>query len=148
VLQTFVGDWNDLPSAKESALNQIDAGADIIWHSGDGIGLAILEACSERDITCLGNNADQSNVAPENTLCSFVYTWGPMFLQMIDESVEGTYGNKQYWIEFANNGVQIVWNDALSDLVTPEIMDKLDEAEQGFIDGSLDLGDLDAMTLE
>lgn len=148
VLNTFVGDWNDLAAGKESALNQIDAGADVIWQSGDGIGLAILEACAERDIICMGNVADQNSIAPQNTVGSFTYAWGPMFVQMINESVEGTYGDKHYWIEYANNGVDIVWNDELADMITPEIRGKLEEAQKGFVEGTLDLGDLDAVELD
>lgn len=143
VLNTFVGDFNDLAGAKEAANSHIDAGADVIWQSGDGIGIAILGACKERGIYCMGNVANQNDIAPDNTVGSFVYGWGPALLAMIEDSKAGTYGNEKYWIEFANEGVWIVWNDKLTDLITPEIQEKLDEAQQGFIDGTLDLGDLD-----
>lgn len=96
----------------------------------------------------MGNNADQNEIEPEITVASNVYAWGPMFVQMIEESMGGTYGDKHYWIDFANEGQQTIFNDALADLITPEIQAKLDEARQGFIDGTLDLGDLDAVTLE
>ena len=148
VLNSFIGDFNDLSGAKESALNQINAGADVLWQSGDGIGIAVLNACAEQGVTCMGNNANQNEIEPEITVASNVYAWGPMFVQMIQESQSGSYGDKHYWIDFANEGQQTIFNDALSDLITPEIQAKLDEARQGFIDGSLDLGDLDAITLE
>jgi basic membrane protein A len=148
VLNSFVGDFNDLTGAKEAALNQISAGADVLWQSGDGIGIAVLNACAEQDVTCMGNNANQNEIEPEITVASNVYAWGPMFVQMIRESVDGNYGEKHYWIDFANEGQQTVWNDALSSLITPEIQENIDEARQGLIDGTLDLGDLGAIEIE
>ncbi|PID86666.1 MAG: BMP family ABC transporter substrate-binding protein [Chloroflexi bacterium] len=148
VLSSFIGDFNDLSGAKEAALNQINAGADVLWQSGDGIGIAVLNACAEQDVICMGNNANQNGIEPDITVASNVYAWGPMFVQMIKESQDGTYGDKHYWIDFANEGQQTIWNDGLSDLITPEIQEKVDEARQSLIDGTLDLGDLDAIELE
>ena len=96
----------------------------------------------------MGNNANQNEIEPEITVASNVYAWGPMFVQMIQESQDGSYGDKHYWIDFSNDGQKTVWNEQLSDLITPEIQAELDQARQGFVDGSLDLGDLDAVTLE
>ncbi len=87
VLSNFVGDFNDLAGAKEAALSQIKAGADVLWQSGDGIGIAVLGACEEEGILCMGNVANQNEIAPENTLASFVYDWGPVYKQMIEETV-------------------------------------------------------------
>jgi basic membrane protein A len=149
VLSNFVGDFNDLAGAKEAALSQIEAGADVIWQSGDGIGLAVLGACEEEEILCMGNVADQNEIAPENTLASFVYDWGPIYKQMIEETAEGAFGDKFYWIELANEGVSVVYNEELAEeYITEELQEALDEAIEGFIDETLDLGDLDAYELE
>lgn len=148
-LSNFVGDFNDLAGAKEAALSQIEAGADILWQSGDGIGIAVLGACEEEDIICMGNVANQNDIAPEHTLASFVYDWAPIYAQMIMETVEGTYGDKFYWSDFSNEGVSIVWNEELKEeYVDEDLQAMLDEAIQGFIDGTLDLGDLDAYELD
>jgi basic membrane protein A len=147
VINTFTGDFNDLTAAKEAAISQINAGADILWQSGDGVGIAVLTTCKEKNILCMGNTANQNAIAPNNAIASVVYAWGPMYVQMIKESVAGTYGNKQYWINFANNGIKIIWNDALKDKVKPEILEKMNEAQEEFTKGTLDLGDLDNMKL-
>lgn len=148
-LSNFVGDFNDLAGAKEAALSQIKAGADVLWQSGDGIGIAVLGACEEQGIVCMGNVANQNDIAPENTLASFVYNWGPVYQQMIEETVEGTFGNKYYWIELANEGVSIVYNeDLVEQYIDEDLQAALDEAIEGFVEGTLDLGDLDAYKLE
>jgi basic membrane protein A len=149
VLNNFVGDFNDLAGAKEAALTQIKAGADMLWQSGDGVGIAVLGACKDENVLCMGNVANQNEIAPDNTLASFVYDWSQAYKQMIQETVDGTFGNKYYWAELANEGVSVVPNEALWDkYVDKDLQAKLDEAVQGFIDGTLDLGDLDAMKLE
>lgn len=149
VLSNFTGDFNDVPAAKEAALSQIAAGADMLWQSGDGIGFGVLAACEEEDILCMGNVANQNDIAPENTLASFVYDWAPLYEQMIMETAEGTFGDDFYWIDFANEGVSIVWNEDLMDeYVDEDLMTILDEAVEGFVEETLDLGDLDAYELD
>ncbi len=71
VLNNFIGDFNDVAGAKEAALSQINAGADVLWQSGDGVGQGVLKACEEEDVLCMGNTTDQNELAPENTLASF-----------------------------------------------------------------------------
>ncbi|MFW5942797.1 MAG: BMP family ABC transporter substrate-binding protein [Chloroflexota bacterium] len=148
VLTTFVGDFNDLAGAKEAALSHIEAGADVLWQSGDGVGIAVLGACEEEDTLCMGNVANQTSLAPDNVVANFVYDWSPIFVQMIEETVSGDFGDKHYWIEFANEGVRVEYNDALGDQVTDEMQADVDEAIQGFSEGTLDLGDLDNIELE
>jgi basic membrane protein A and related proteins len=148
VLTTFVGDFNDLAGAKEAGLSQIDAGADMLWTSGDGIGLAVINACEERGLRCMGNVANQIRVAPDTVLASYVYDWSPLFVQMMEETLANTYGNAFYWIDLSNEGVYVLFNDAMMLEVPTELQSQLEEAKKGFVDGTLDLGDLDAMTLD
>ncbi len=148
VINTFIGDFNDLTKAKESALNQVSAGADVLWQSGDGVGIAVMGACAEKNVFCMGNNFNQNSLAPKNAFASVVYNWGPVFVQMMKEIKGGTFGNKQYWIDFANQGIDIQWNDALKSQVPQNVVDAMNKAQQDFIAGTLDLGDLDKTKLQ
>lgn len=148
VINTFIGDFNDLSKAKEAAINQVSAGADLLWQSGDGVGIAVMGACAEKNVFCMGNNFNQNSLAPKNALASVVYNWGPVYLQMMQEIKAGTFGNKQYWIDFANKGIQIEWNDALKSQVPQNVIDEMNKAQQEFVAGTLDLGDLDSAKLQ
>jgi basic membrane protein A and related proteins len=148
VINTFIGDFNDLSGAKEAALNHVSAGADILWQSGDGIGIAVMGACAEKNVFCMGNNANQNSLAPKNALASVVYAWGPVYSQMMKEDKEGTFGNKQYWIDFSNDGIEIVWNDALKSQVPADAIAKIEQAKKDFAKDAIDLGDLDNTKLE
>jgi len=148
VLNTFVGDFNDLAGAKEAALSQMNAGADLLWQSGDGVGIAVLGACKEKNTNCMGNVVDQTQLAPDNVIASFVYNWAPVYTQMINETADKAFGNKKYWIELANDGVSVVYNEKLKNLITPDLQKALDAAIAGFKANTLDLGDLDNVKLE
>ncbi len=148
VINTFIGDFNDLSKAKESALNQVAAGADILWQSGDGVGIAVMGACAEKNVFCMGNNFNQNGLAPKNAFASVVYNWGPVFVQMMKEIKANSFGNKQDWIDFANGGIQIAWNDALKSQVPQNVIDAMNKAQQDFVAGTLDLGDLDNAKLK
>jgi basic membrane protein A and related proteins len=147
-VNNFIGDFNNLAGAKEGALNQMKAGADVIWQSGDGIGIAVLGACKEQKTLCFGNIANQTSLAPDSVISSFVYHWGPVYSQMIDESANKSFGNKKYWIEFANKGVTFEFNDAVKSKIPAEAMTAFEKAKAGFENNTLDLGDLDSVKLE
>ena len=132
VLNNFVGDFNDLAGAKEAALSQMKAGADILWQSGDGIGLAVLGACKEQKKLCMGNIAKQNDLAPDSVVSSFVYNWAPVYDQMIDEIGANQFGNKKYWIEFGNQGVSFAFNDAIKSKIPAEALTKFEEAKKQF----------------
>jgi basic membrane lipoprotein Med (substrate-binding protein (PBP1-ABC) superfamily) len=97
----------------------------------------------------MGSIANQNQLAPEHVLASVVYDWGPIYQQMIEETVAGEFGNTFYWIEFANEGLAIAFNDDLAEeIIDEELHTMLDASIEGFIDGTLDLGDLDTYELE
>ena len=133
---------------RETAVSQINAGADVLWHTG-GDGVTVMNVCQEKDVKCMGIMVNLNQVAPEHVVASCVYNFEPVFTQMIDETAQGTFGNKFYWLEFATDSLEIVFNDGLEGtVITDEIHQTVDEIHQGFVDGSLDLGDLNEQTLE
>lgn len=87
------------PGRRKQALSQINAGADLLWQSGDGVGIAVLGACQEKNTNCMGNVVDQKSLAPNNVIASFVYHWSSVYTQMINETADNTFGDKKYWVE-------------------------------------------------
>ena len=55
IQEVYTGDWNDTTGAYEAAIGMYDSGVDVIWHSGDGIGLGVVQAAEEKDQYVLGN---------------------------------------------------------------------------------------------
>ena len=63
-LNGYSQDWDDLAKCKELALNQIPAGAEVVFQVAGGCGLGALDAASERDVWGIGVDADQSFLGP------------------------------------------------------------------------------------
>lgn len=60
LLNAYSQDWVDQAKCKTAALNQIAAGATIIFQVAGGCGLGVLDAAKERNVWGIGVDADQS----------------------------------------------------------------------------------------
>lgn len=111
IQEVYTGDWTDTAGAKEAAIGMYDSGVDVIWHSGDGIGLGVVQAAAEKDKYCLGNVADQKSLAPNNVLSGVVYQWEPVIAQIFDDIDNGKFTGRAekdrfYWINAENGGLE------------------------------------------
>jgi basic membrane lipoprotein Med (substrate-binding protein (PBP1-ABC) superfamily) len=68
VLVNFINSWFDPAAAKEAALAQIDAGADVLYAERFGV----IEAAEEKGLFAFGNMSDQ-NELPEFVVSSPVW---------------------------------------------------------------------------
>lgn len=84
---TFINSWFDPAAAKEAALAQIDAGADVLYAERFGV----IEAAQEKGLLAFGNMSDQQSLAPENVVSSVVWHMGPTVAYVIDQVVAGSY---------------------------------------------------------
>jgi len=65
---TYIGTFEDAAKAKEAALAQIDAGADVVYHIVDNAGIGIFEAVKEKDVYGVGFAMDQTSLAPDHII--------------------------------------------------------------------------------
>lgn len=109
IQEVYTGDWNDTAGAKEAAIGMYDSGVDVIWHSGDGIGLGVIQAAKEKDKYVLGNVADQNKLAEKNVLSGVVYQWQAVLENIFNDIESGKFMNltdteRFYWITAENGG--------------------------------------------
>lgn len=109
IQEVYTGDWNDTAGAKEAAVGMYDSGVDVIWHSGDGIGLGVVQAAKEKDKYVLGNVADQLKLAEKNVLSGVVYHWESVLENIFNDIESGKFlkladGERFYWITAENEG--------------------------------------------
>lgn len=91
IQEVYTGDWNDTTGAYEAAIGMYDSGVDVIWHSGDGIGLGVVQAAEEKDLYVLGNVEDQLTLAPKNVLSGLQYEWGNALERIFNSIQDGTF---------------------------------------------------------
>ncbi len=80
VLITFMGEWFNPPKAKEAALAEINAGADVLYSEREGG----IEAAQEKNIPVFGSLQDQWQLAPNVVITGPVWDMWPTVKHEID----------------------------------------------------------------
>ncbi len=76
---SFIGSFFDPPKAKEAALAQIEAGADVLFAERFGV----VEACVEKDVLAISNMSDQSELGPDHVVTGPVWDMWPTVQQAV-----------------------------------------------------------------
>jgi basic membrane lipoprotein Med (substrate-binding protein (PBP1-ABC) superfamily) len=84
---SFINEWFNPATAKEAALAQIDAGADVLYAERFGV----IEAADENDLLAVGNMSDQQSLAEDNVITSVTWNMTPTVEYVIDQVAGGTY---------------------------------------------------------
>ena len=87
VKTSFINSWFDPAAAKEAALAQIDAGADVLFAERFGV----IEAAAEHSFYAFGNMSDQKDLAPEYVVSGPVWHMEPTVDYIINQVAGGTY---------------------------------------------------------
>jgi basic membrane protein A len=142
IQEYYTGDWRDAAKAKEGALGMYDSGVDIIWHSGDGIGLGVVNAALEADKLVLSNVVSQHVLAPNNVVSGIDYQWDLVIRQIINDVMNGNFMNREnkfYWIDVANEGLQISDFHQFKDQYPASVFEKLEEIHEGIRTGEIEI---------
>lgn len=148
IQEVYTGDWTDTAGAKEAAIGMYDSGVDVIWHSGDGIGLGVVQAAKEKDKTCLGNVADQNVLAPDNVLTGIVYNWVAVLENIMNDIYAGKIStlkeeDRFYWITVPNDGLKYAPFVDPKGLLTEEDKATIEAVYQGIKAGTVELPEID-----
>ncbi|MFN8421607.1 MAG: BMP family protein [Anaerolineae bacterium] len=84
---TYINSFFDPATAKEAALAQIDAGADVLYAERFGV----IEAAQERDVLVFGNMSDQNELAPDNVVTGPVWSMRPTVEYLLKQIKAGAY---------------------------------------------------------
>jgi basic membrane lipoprotein Med (substrate-binding protein (PBP1-ABC) superfamily) len=133
ILESFIGNWDDVGAAKEATVAQLRRGADVIIHNTDaasfGVFQAVREAVEAGDrVWALGMNSDQNEVAPEVILGSAVIRIPQSFLETARAWQAGELGGAPLYAGAKDDVVDFVLNPALLDQIPPELIRRMEEA--------------------
>ena len=134
VLIDFSQDFVAQDKCKELALNQIAKGSQVVFQVAGGCGLGALDAAKEKGKWGIGVDKDQSDLGP-HILTSAVKRVDVSVFDTVQAVQEGTFkGGTDAVFNLENEGVAI---GKVSDKVTQDILDKVDELKQQIIDGTI-----------
>ena len=91
-LNGFIGTWFDPAKAKEAALAQIDAGADVLY--GERIGTA--DACKERGVLAVGSLIDFTPQYPGTVFANAVWNFRPTIDAIVADVAAGKPVGRDY----------------------------------------------------
>jgi basic membrane lipoprotein Med (substrate-binding protein (PBP1-ABC) superfamily) len=87
VLVTFINSWFDPAAAKEAALAQVDAGADVLYAERFGV----IEAAKDKGLFAIGNMSDQNELAPDLVVTGPVWNMSPTVEYVLKQVASGAY---------------------------------------------------------
>lgn len=87
VKTSFINSWFDPAAAKEAALAQIDAGADVLFAERFGV----IEAAAEKGLCAFGNMSDQQELAPDYVVSGPVWNMQPTVDYIVNQVKAGAY---------------------------------------------------------
>jgi basic membrane protein A len=106
VLNGYSQDFTDQTKCKQVALNQIEAGAGVIFQVAGACGLGALDAAKEKHVWGIGVDADQSFLGP-HILTSAVKRVDTAVFLAIKSVVDGTFKGGNIVFGLKQNGVGV-----------------------------------------
>jgi basic membrane protein A len=133
VLVTFINSWFDPAAAKEAALAQVDAGADVLFAERFGV----IEAAVENDLWAFGNMSDQNELAPDHVLSSPVWNMRPTVEYVISQVKAGSYTAQDLkdFSMMAKGGASLAPYHGTETHIPQEIQDLVAQRQQEIMDG-------------
>jgi basic membrane lipoprotein Med (substrate-binding protein (PBP1-ABC) superfamily) len=131
---SFTGSFGDTALAAEAANTHVQAGADVLTGSSQQVAGAIGVA-KEQGIPWIGIQADQSPLAPDIVVATVLYDWRPTLLAIITSQQAGNMGDQVLQLTLENGGQTMIYSDSLPE----EAVSAAKAAEQGIIDGSIEI---------
>ena len=131
--------FNDPARGREISLQQIDGGADVIFHGAGASGAGLFEAATDGNIFAIGVDSDQAKLAPDSPiLTSALKRVDNAVFQTIEQTQNGEFPGGQV-VEFglAEDGLGLAPFGRFDDQVPQEVKDQIEESRQGIIDGEI-----------
>jgi basic membrane protein A and related proteins len=133
VLITFINSWFDPAAAKEAALAQVDAGADLLFAERFGV----IEAAQEKELLAFGNMSDQNELAPETVVTGPVWNMTPTVEYVINQVAGGTYTSQDLkdFSMMAKGGASLASLHDFEESLDADLLALVQQREQEIKDG-------------
>jgi basic membrane protein A and related proteins len=134
VKTSFINSWFDPAAAKEAALAQVDAGADVLFAERFGV----IEAAAENGLYAFGNMSDQKDLAPEHVVSGPVWNMNPTVQYIIKQVAAGAYTAQDLkdFSMVAKGGASLAAvNEAVTGGIPADLLAQVKAKEEAIIGG-------------
>ncbi|MGI9861679.1 BMP family ABC transporter substrate-binding protein [Moorella naiadis] len=122
--------WYDPAAEKQAALSLLDAGCDVIAQHQDTPGPQ--QAAQEKGAYGIGYDSDMSQFAPNATLTSPIWNWGPYYVKTVEAVKNGTWKPDQYYGTMKDG---IIGLAPFNKMVPQDVRDLVEKKKQEIING-------------
>jgi len=153
VIANYVGvtdsAWNNPGKGKELALNQINNGADVIFTAAGNSGLGAFDAVeqfgknstNEANKFVIGVDSNQNGQKPGFVLTSMVKRVDNAVYDVAREVLGGNFQGGFHTFGLDKDGVAYAMDDNNKSLISPEILQKVEEAKGKIVAGEIKVTD-------
>jgi len=131
---SYIGGWFDPPKAKEAAIAQIEAGADLIYAERFGV----FEACKEKGILAFGNMSDQNALAPTVVITGPVWDMYPTIKFAIEMVQKKAWVSMDLgeWSMMGKGGSRLAPYHAFEKTLPANVLKEVGDIKQKIVNGT------------
>ena len=134
LLNAYSQDWVDQAKCKVDALNQIQAGANIVFQVAGGCGLGVIDAAKEKGVWAIGVDADQSYLGSQ-VLTSAMKRVDNSVYDTISQVLDGSFkGGTNSRFSLENDGVGL---GKISPKVPQALVQKVESVRRQIVSGAI-----------
>lgn len=153
VLTNYVGvtdgAWNNPGKGRELAQSQIDRGADVIFTAAGNSGLGAFDAVErhgknasgEANKFVIGVDSNQNGVKPGFVLTSMVKRVDNAVYDVVKDVIDGKFEGGFHTFGLDKDGVAYAMDENNKDLISKDILDKVEEAKEKIVKGEIKVTD-------
>nr|WP_293959384.1 BMP family ABC transporter substrate-binding protein [Sneathiella sp.] len=129
--------WNDPTKGSELAKSQYDRGADVIFAAAGATGLGVLQTAADEGKLAIGVDSNQNYLHPGSMLTSMMKRVDVAVYNALMTAKDGTWKPGIQVLGLAENGVGFAVDQWNKDLLTEEMVAKLNAAREDIIEGKI-----------
>ncbi len=131
---SFIGSFFDPPKAKEAAMAQIEAGADVLYAERFGV----VEACVEKKVLAISNMSDQSNLGPETVITGPVWDMWPTIKYVVSLVQAGVFTAQDFggFSYMSKGGAYLAPYHKWETKLPAEVKELVEKRKQEILDGT------------
>ncbi len=129
--------WTDTGRASELALGQFDQGVDVVYAAAGLAGTGALQAAADKGKLSIGVDSNQNHLHPGSVLTSMLKRVDNAVYNAFKTAQDGTWQPGVLSLGLAEDGVGYSVDEHNKEILTPDMIAKLEEARAQIIAGTL-----------
>lgn len=129
--------WNDPVKGGELTKAQIDQGADVVYHAAGGTGLGVIQAAADAGKLAIGVDSNQNGIQPGSVLTSMLKRVDVAVFNAMNDHHTGNWSTGFSVLGLAEDGVGYAMDDNNADLVTDDMVERVEQAKTAILAGEI-----------